>query len=280
MPTVMIAAGGATQAAMLAIFAQAGLAAWRVSCVGSMWVAFITLQRLVIRKTRAGAAIQASLVAVSVGAQIMVVVSAALTGGVHSPFLPTLALPAAVSLLVFGPIPVSRWIAIANGLLIIAMIALPSSVAGAALPDVGYTLGVVLQLGWSMLVLHSLASKLARAAALAGESYACLREERVADVEARLRRLQSVGAKVAHELKNPLAAIKGLCQLIARTPTGERTLERLVVVEAEIIRMETILYEYLSFSRPLEDLKPETFDLATLAGRSSKCSPVALTKLA
>ena len=94
---------------------------------------------------------------------------------------------------------------------------------------------------------------------------ACLREERVAEAEAQLRRLQSVGAKVAHELKNPLASIKGLCQLVARTPESERTQERLAVVASEISRMETILNEYLSFSRPLEDLKPEPLDLAALA---------------
>ena len=47
----------------------------------------------------------------NVGAQLFVVGSAALTGGVHSPFLPALVLPAIVSLLFFGPIAVARWIA-------------------------------------------------------------------------------------------------------------------------------------------------------------------------
>jgi signal transduction histidine kinase len=87
----------------------------------------------------------------------------------------------------------------------------------------------------------------------------------VSEAEAQLRRLQSVGAKVAHELKNPLASIKGLCQLVARAPDSERTQERLAVVASEISRMETILNEYLSFSRPLEDLKPEPTDLAAIA---------------
>jgi signal transduction histidine kinase len=94
---------------------------------------------------------------------------------------------------------------------------------------------------------------------------ACLREERLSDAEAQLRRLQSVGAKVAHELKNPLASIKGLCQLVARTPESERTQERLAVVASEISRMETILNEYLSFSRPLEDLRPEPLDVSAIA---------------
>jgi signal transduction histidine kinase len=94
---------------------------------------------------------------------------------------------------------------------------------------------------------------------------AFLREERVSEAIAQLRRLQSVGAKVAHELKNPLASIKGLCQLVARTPESERTQERLTVVASEISRMETILNEYLSFSRPLEDIRPEAIDLNVLA---------------
>lgn len=103
------------------------------------------------------------------------------------------------------------------------------------------------------------------AANRAGDSYECLREERVVEAEAQLRRLQSVGAKVAHELKNPLASIKGLCQLVARAPESERTQERLAVVASEISRMETILNEYLSFSRPLEDLNAEAVDLTALA---------------
>src|SRR5262249_38315714 len=99
----------------------------------------------------------------------------------------------------------------------------------------------------------------------AGDSMAYLREERVSEAIAQLRRLQSVGAKVAHELKNPLASIKGLCQLVARTPESERTQERLAVLGSEISRMEAILAEYLSFSRPLEDLKPEQLDMTVLA---------------
>jgi nitrogen-specific signal transduction histidine kinase len=68
----------------------------------------------------------------------------------------------------------------------------------------------------------------------------------LSDAEAQLRRLQSVGAKVAHELKNPLASIKGLCQLV-HVPESERTQERL----AGRLRdqpLETILREYLALA--------------------------------
>jgi signal transduction histidine kinase len=265
MPVAMIVTGGAVHAAMLTIFAFAGLPAWRLVAVGTLWASFMVGHRLIVRKARAEGCIESAFVAVSVGAQLFVVSCAALTGGMHSPFVPSLVLPAIVSLLFFGPIPASRWLAFGNGCLIVAMSALPSSITGAELAGAPYTIGILLALGWSVFMLHQLAGKLSRAATRAGESYACLREERVSEAEAQLRRLQSVGAKVAHELKNPLAAIKGLCQLVARTPESERTQERLAVVSAEISRMETILREYLSFARPLEDLNPETLDLAALA---------------
>ena len=265
MPVALIVTGGAVHTALLAILAVAGVSTWRVVTIGALWAAFMGAQRLIVRKARAEGCIETSFVAVSVGAQMFVVGCATLTGGMHSPFVPTLVLPAIVSLLFFGPIPTSRWLAFGNGCLIIAMSALPSSITGTELPAAPYTLGILVALGWSVFMLHQLAGKLARAATRAGESYACLREERVSEAEAQLRRLQSVGAKVAHELKNPLAAIKGLCQLVARTPESERTQERLAVVSAEISRMETILHEYLSFARPLEDLHPEAIDLAALA---------------
>ncbi len=59
--------------------------------------------------------------------------------------------------------------------------------------------------------------------------------------------------------------------------TWKTMLERVFrVVQSEIARMETILGEYLSFSRPLEDLKPEPIALdgvvrdaaAVVAGRA------------
>jgi signal transduction histidine kinase len=263
-PWVMLG-GAIVHATVLAILVHAGADAWRIVTVGASYLAFATGQRFLSRKVADEQCVEAAFIAMNIGAQLMVVCNATVTGGLHSPFLPTILLPAIVSLLFFGPIPASRWIALANGCLVVAMIALPSSITGSALPDADYTVAVLLALGWSLFMLHLMAGKLAVAASRAGDSYACLREERVAEAEAQLRRLQSVGAKVAHELKNPLAAIKGLCQLVARTPESERTRERLTVVASEIERMETILAEYLSFSRPLEDLHAEELDLAGLA---------------
>jgi len=113
-------------------------------------------------------------------------------------------------------------------------------------------------------MLH-MVSQLTVAASRAGESMQCLREEYVTDAEEAPARLQSVGAKVAHELKNPLASIKGLCQLIARTPESDARRSDSRSWPPRSAGWRPILAEYLSFSRPLEDLKPEKLDLHDLA---------------
>lgn len=259
-------AGALVHAAMIGILVLAEYPTWRFVTIGLLFFVFGTMQRIFISKgQRETRCIEGSFIGINITAQFFVTTCAMLTGGIHSPFLPTLALPSVVSLLFFGPQAASRWIALCNGLLIVAMLVLPAAWTGPAVPDVFYAPAVVLGLGWSIFMLHTLAAKLANASERAGDSYECLREERVSEAEAQLRRLQGVGAKVAHELKNPLASIKGLCQLVARAPNSERTQERLAVVASEISRMETILNEYLSFSRPLEDLKPEPTDLTAIA---------------
>jgi signal transduction histidine kinase len=252
-------------ALMLWILAAGGLAMWRVVAVASLFCVFGGLQRMFRERTSDPRCVESALIVINIAAQLFVIGSATLTGGLHSPFLPDLVLPAIVSLLFFGPVPTSRWIALSNALLIFAMLLLPASLVGGPIADAYYIAGVVISLGWSLVMLHMMAGKLANAAIRAGDSYDCLREERVAEAEAQLRRLQGVGAKVAHELKNPLASIKGLCQLVSRAPESARTQERLTVVASEIERMQTILDEYLSFSRPLEDIKPEKLDLTAIA---------------
>jgi signal transduction histidine kinase len=262
----IMALGALFQIATLGVLAQAtDVPAWRVIACGGVYVTFTAVQRVLIRFARACDRIDSAIIGINMSAQVFVVGCATLTGGIHSPYLPALMLPSVMSLLFFGPHAAARWMALGNALLVVAMVCLPDAVVGPEVSHGAYTLIALLTIAWNVLLLHQMVHKLTGAARRAGESMACLREERVTEAEAQLRRLQSVGAKVAHELKNPLASIKGLCQLVARTPASERTQERLVVVASEISRMETILSEYLSFSRPLEDLRPEQIDLTAIA---------------
>ncbi|HZU82230.1 MAG TPA: HAMP domain-containing sensor histidine kinase [Polyangiaceae bacterium] len=81
------------------------------------------------------------------------------------------------------------------------------------------------------------------------------REELCSENEDRTRALEGMAARLAHEVKNPLAAIKALSTHVARNATDAKTAERLAIVAAEADRLQAIVEGFLSFSRGLDDLK-------------------------
>jgi MYXO-CTERM domain-containing protein len=80
------------------------------------------------------------------------------------------------------------------------------------------------------------------------------REELCSAGEDRTRALEGMAARLAHEVKNPLAAIKGLSVHMARNAPDPKTAERLAIVAAEADRLQGIVEGFLSFSRGLDDL--------------------------
>ena len=188
----------------------------------------------------------------------------ALTGGLTSPFVPGMFTTGFMTILTYGK---SRETSVQVGTMLVLTIGL-ALIPEQYIVHVAYPWNVAITAGTMVFTLGVCRDGILmvmQAKTEAAKSACHMREDVLEQVRGRARSVEQVGAKVAHELKNPLAAIKGLVQLLARGATEARAAERLAVIEGEVTRMEGILKEYLSFSRPLEDLQAEPVELGPLA---------------
>ena len=189
----------------------------------------------------------------------------ALTGGLTSPLWPGILGATLGTFYVFGRGRESTLQGVYTAALVAALTLLPAGLAG---PPIARPYHVALA-AWSILftlfLMYVSAGALGDAYQRIGETLARTREDVLDAASARAQNLECIGAKVAHELKNPLSAVKGLVQLLARGATDARSRERLEVVAGEVSRMETILRDYLSFARPLSDLHKERVDVGAVA---------------
>ena len=64
-----------------------------------------------------------------------------------------------------------------------------------------------------------------------------------------LAKLGEMGAVLAHEIRNPLAGIKGFAQVIEKQPTAERNERFAHSIVTEAVRMETLVSNLLAYAR-------------------------------
>lgn len=189
----------------------------------------------------------------------------ALSGGVASPLLPLVLAPVVVGAAAFGRTRVT----IASSALALVLVAglalLPDGVPFPAIPAPWSRAMTVTSFVGLLLLAYAGVAGLVGAYVRAGEVLERMRVATIEEAASRMRATEQVGAKVAHELKNPLAAIKALLQILRDRVDATGT-KRLEVALGEVERMDGIVRDYLAFARPLAELELVRVDLRALAG--------------
>jgi signal transduction histidine kinase len=189
------------------------------------------------------------------------------SGGTRSPFLVILFAPLGVAFAAFGRSRGTSWVGTTFLLALSYLTFAPTWWPAPGAPHVNW-LSLLASLLSATLLLSGVTG-LAMAYRQTALRLEAMRSEMLAASSEHSARLESVGAEVAHELKNPLASIKALVQLVhaqaqnsepsqdpalsqnrAQEPMqASRNTMRLSVVLDEVSRMESVLADYLGFSR-------------------------------
>jgi signal transduction histidine kinase len=189
----------------------------------------------------------------------------ATTGGLASPLLVSGAIVLCAALLTHTD---TRWhrgvflVTYLGGFGVLALLAhtslgaLTGSLApNGAWPTADFVVVALSAAGFTAVGVHRLCCAVTHGYERASLELAERREEICNEGEDRTRAIEGMAARLAHEVKNPLAAIKGLSKHMARAATDPKTAERLAIVAAEADRLQAIVEGFLSFSRGLDDLK-------------------------
>jgi signal transduction histidine kinase len=250
---------------IVTVLALTGYPAARVIALGATFAVTLTLLILGLRSYTADGGSPQGEILKMVPRLLLMLLGLALTGGVCSPLLPAMLIPFSDLVIKTGwsRLAKTNLALVAGSLLALAL--LPKLWFGPIVPQPAFSLIVLAILAtagaWHTRYALLLTRTIGDSACQLGRA----REEMVYRALARAREMEQISAKLSHELKNPLAAIKGLVQLSARAACDPDSAEQLRVVAAEVDRMESILKEYLSFSRPFEALQPQPVALGALA---------------
>jgi len=250
----LFAAGGAPRAQLIAL--GAGLVALQAM--------FVAERALGARRDLSEAALERSLVATALGLGA----GCALSGGLASPIVPLLLAPTGIAFAAFGR---SRTSAILLGLLIAiaaGLALLPRGVPFPPLRSPHRELAAAACLVGAAVLLRLGVAALADAHAAASAVLARAGDDAAWAAQARARELDALGARVAHEVKNPLTAIRGLVEVMIEArrdaADGDRDRRRLEVVAGEVERIERILRDYLDAHRPAAALERSAVDVGEL----------------
>ena len=189
---------------------------------------------------------------------------ALLSGGLKSPFLPLMFAPVVVGFAAFARARPS-WFLLGEALLLFSVLGCAGTLAAfPELPSQAVHGMLWVSATTSLALLAVGVIGLVDAHARIAAELDRLRADMLQEAERRAASIEHLGAQVAHEVRNPLAAARGLVQLVERHVGSERDKRRLEVVVSEVDRALAVLQDYLSFARPLSDLKLAAVPLLAL----------------
>ncbi len=250
---------------VIGVLLAAGYPTPRIAVVGAAYgLSFVYQLREAARARRSGIDERSLFVSHLILLTIHAVLIGA-TGGMHSPLWPGLLGNSLGTLNIFGKSRESTVTILFTCGLTVAIALLPEAIRGPAIASPFHTVLATWTILFTLFLLRTSAFALGDAFRRTEVTLDKMREEVIVAATERAKSLEGIGSKVAHELKNPLSAIKGLVQLLKRGASDDKSRERLGVICSEVTRMEGILGDYLSFSRPLEDRKRQPVELGALA---------------
>ncbi len=194
-----------------------------------------------------------------------------ITGGLASPLLPVM-FAAAHNSGLFGGARAARTVYVMQviGLWVLLAIHLsgvidmvPRALIATGLPGPTFFIVLAFVLSAALTAAHLMGLRLREAVDEQLGQALLARAAALGNYRERADELTTLSAEIAHELKNPLATVKGLAALLGRGAEGKNA-ERVAVLRREVDRMQGILDEFLNFSRPLAPLTVRRVDLGKL----------------
>jgi two-component system sensor histidine kinase HydH len=195
----------------------------------------------------------------------------AATGGLASPLLPVM-FAGAHNAGLFGGLRAARTVFVMHiaGLWVLLAIHLsgvvqmvPTALVDTGWPGPTFFIMLALVLSGALSAAHLMGLRTREAVDEQLKQALLARAAALGNYRERADELTTLSAEIAHELKNPLATVKGLAALLSREAKGKDA-ERVAVLRREVDRMQGILDEFLNFSRPLAPLTVRRVDLGKL----------------
>src|SRR6185437_11268030 len=201
------------------------------------------------------------------------------SGGVASPYFPILLLPLVSTATYLG---------------VVATVLASVAAVGALLSPLLFVDWSNLEMdpeGWHVLVIRALllaipavlVNTLGKAIRTETARYKATAEQ-LAAAEAAVRRAERLAALgqltagLAHELRNPLASIKGSADLLARRSGNDAMTRELgEIISSEVDRTNLLVTRFLSFARPL-DPQRETIDITAVIDRAAAHANVEIAR--